>query len=69
MENNVYAITHVVGSSKESIQDAVRIAVKTASKTLRNLEWFEVSEVRGHIANNEVAHFQVVVKLGFRYDT
>lgn len=65
---NVYAITHIVGSSKDSIQDAVRSAVKTASKTLRNLEWFEVSEVRGHISNGEVAHFQVVVKLGFRYD-
>lgn len=65
---NVYAITHVVGSSEDSVEDAVRSAVKAASKTLRNLEWFEVSEVRGHIQDGEVAHFQVVVKLGFRYD-
>ncbi len=66
--DNVYAITHVVGSSDDSIQDAVRTAVRAAAKTLRNLEWFEVSEIRGHIVDGDVAHFQVTVKVGFRYD-
>lgn len=64
---NVYAITHLVGSSPDSIQDAVRTAIRTASGTLRNLEWFEVSEIRGHIVDGDVAHFQVEVKVGFRY--
>lgn len=65
--DHVYAITHVVGSSTSSVDDAIRTAVMTAAKTLKNLEWFEVSEIRGHISNGEAAHFQVSLKLGFRY--
>jgi hypothetical protein len=68
MSDHVYSVTEVYGSSAESLDGAIRNAVGTASKSLRNLEWFEVSEIRGHIADGAVAHFQVGVKLGFRYD-
>lgn len=66
--DHVYAITHVVGSSASSIEDAVKTAIRAASKSLRNLEWFEITEVRGHIANDDVGHYQVVLKVGFRYE-
>ncbi|MEQ9665806.1 MAG: dodecin family protein [Phycisphaerales bacterium] len=68
MTDNVYAMTEVYGSSRDSLEDAVRNAVRTASRTLRNTEWFEVTQIRGHIADGDVAHFQVGVKLGFRYE-
>lgn len=68
MSDHVYGTTEVVGSSATSIDDAIRNAVNTAGRTLRNLHWLEVKEVRGHIENNELAHYQVVVKLGFRYE-
>lgn len=68
MSDHVYSVTEVYGSSADSLDGAIRNAVSTASKSLRNLEWFEVSEIRGHIADGAVAHFQVGVKLGFRYD-
>lgn len=67
--DNVYRITEVVGSSTESQDDAIRRAVETASKTVRNLDWFEVGETRGHIENGKIAHYQVVVRIGFRVDT
>lgn len=67
MSDNVYSVTEVYGSSGNSVDDAIHNAVTTAGKTLKNLEWFEVSEIRGHIENDQVAHFQVGVKLGFRY--
>ena len=66
--DHVYAITHIVGSSQSSIEDAVRNAIRRASETLRNLEWYEVAEIRGNIAGGDVGHFQVTVKLGFRYE-
>lgn len=68
MSDNVYAITQIVGSSASSIEDAIKNAVSTASASLRNLEWFEVSEIRGHIVDGQVGHFQVGLKLGFRYE-
>lgn len=68
MSDNVYSATEIYGSSSESLEDAIRNAVETAGQTLRNLEWFEVSEIRGHVQNGQVAHFQVGVKLGFRYE-
>lgn len=65
--DRVYPVTEIYGSSTDSIDDAIRNAVATASETIRNLEWFEVTEIRGHIGDNgNVAHFQVGVKLGFR---
>ncbi|MEX2454110.1 MAG: dodecin [Rhodospirillaceae bacterium] len=69
MSENVYAVTEVVGSSTESAEAAIRNAVATAAEKLRNLEWFEVIETRGHIDGGKVAHFQVAVKIGFRYET
>ncbi|MDR6294127.1 MULTISPECIES: dodecin [Inquilinus] len=65
---NVYAITELAGSSELGLEDAIQGAIATASKTLRNLDWFEVKEMRGHIKDGKVAHYQVVVRLGFRYD-
>jgi flavin-binding protein dodecin len=68
-DGKVYRVTEVVGTSTESVQQAVRNAVKRASGTLRNLDWFEVGEVRGTIGDNgEVGEFQVAVKIGFRLD-
>lgn len=68
MSDNVYSVSEIVGTSKESIDDAIRQAVERASKTLRNLDWFEVSTVRGHIDNESVCHFQVTMKVGFRLE-
>ena len=68
MSDHVYAVTEVYGSSPESLDGAIRNAVDTASKSLRNLEWFEVTQIRGHIADGKVGHYQVGVKLGFRYE-
>ncbi len=69
MSDNVYAVTELVGTSTKSIEDAVNGAIATASKTLRNLDWFELSDVRGHIENGAVKHYQVAVKIGFRYES
>ena len=68
MSDNVYVISQIIGSSSKSIEEAIANAVSTASASLRNLEWFEVSEIRGHIVDGKVGHFQVGLKLGFRYD-
>ncbi len=68
MADHVYKSIEVTGSSSTSVDDAVRGAVAKAAETVRNLEWFEVGEVRGHIADGAVAHFQVTVKIGFRLE-
>jgi flavin-binding protein dodecin len=68
MADNMYSVSEIVGPSKESVDDAIRRAVERASKTLRNLNWFEVSEIRGHIDNEQVCHFQVTMKVGFRLE-
>ena len=65
MSEHVYKITELTGSSPKSIEDAVTQAVSRASKTLRNLRWFEVSETRGQIENGKVAHWQVTIRIGF----
>lgn len=66
--DHVYKKIDLVGSSKESIEDAVRQAVARASKTMRNLDWFEVKEIRGWIDEGQVQHFQVSLQVGFRLD-
>jgi hypothetical protein len=66
--DNVYSISEIVGSSEESVDDAIRRAVERASKTLRNLDWFTVSEIRGHIDHEQVCHYQVTMKVGFRLE-
>ena len=65
MDDHVYKIVELVGSSETSIEDAIQTAVRRASTTLRNLRWFEVIQTRGHIENGEVRHYQVVLKAGF----
>ena len=66
--DHVYKKLELVGSSRESIEDAVRQAIGRASKTVRRLDWFEVKEVRGWIQDGEVQHFQVDLQVGFRLD-
>jgi len=68
MSDKVYAISKVVGTSKKSIEDAIENAISTASKSINNLDWFEVKETRGFIDNNKVAYYQVSLELGFRYE-
>lgn len=67
--DHVYPVTEMYGSSTESIDDAIRQAVAAAHNTLRNLEWFEVTEIRGHVEpDGSVGHFQVGIKIGFRLE-
>ena len=68
MSDHTYRVTEIVGSSPESLQQAIRNGVTRASQTLRNLEWFEVTEIRGHIEDGTVAQFQVGLKVGFRLE-
>jgi hypothetical protein len=64
-DHHVYKIVELVGSSPDSIEDAIKSAIARAHQTLRNLRWFEVVETRGHIENGEVHHYQVTLKVGF----
>lgn len=68
MEDHVYRIIEVAGSSETSIDDAIRNAVARASRTLHHLRWFEVLQTRGHVENDKVRHYQVVLKIGFTLD-
>jgi len=68
MTGNVHSITELVGTSTQSIDEAIRNAIKTAHKSLRNLEWFEVVDMRGMIDAGNVKQYQVVLKLGFKYE-
>ena len=67
MSDSVYSVSEIVGSSAESIDDAIKGAIARASKTLHNLDWFEVSDIRGRIEDGR-CHFQVKLKVGFRLD-
>jgi len=68
MTNHVYRVIDVVGSSPESIDDAVRGAIARVATTTRNLDWFEVTEIRGHLEDGKVGHFQVGLKVGFQIE-
>ncbi len=68
MSEHVYKKVEIVGSSATGTDDAIRNAIERASKTLRNINWFEVVETRGHVQDGQVAHWQVTVKVGFRLD-
>ena len=68
MSNRTYRVTEVVGTSQEGIDDAIRNAVARASRTVRHLDWFEVTQVRGQVVDDHVEHFQVGLKLGFRLE-
>ena len=69
MSDHIYKKIELVGSSPNGIEDAVNNAITRAGKTIRNMRWFEVAEVRGHLENNKVADWQVTVKVGFTLDT
>ena len=68
MSDHTYRVTEIVGSSPDGIDQAIRNGVERAATTLRNLDWFEVLQVRGHIEDGRVGHFQVSLKVGFRLE-
>ncbi len=68
MADNIYSVSEIVGTSTVGIDDAIKGAIARASKTLHNLDWFEVTSVRGHIEDDRLSHFQVTLKVGFRLD-
>ncbi|QCX80546.1 hypothetical protein C9F11_34815 [Streptomyces sp. YIM 121038] len=68
MSEHTYRVTEIVGTSHEGIDQAIRNGVSRASRTLRGLDWFEVTQVRGHIEDGEIRHYQVGLKLGFRLE-
>ena len=68
MSDHIYRVTEIVGSSPDGVDQAIRNAITRASQTLRNLDWFEVTEIRGHLQDGQVAHIQVSLKVGFRLD-
>jgi hypothetical protein len=65
MDDHIYKIIQLAGSSPDSIENAIQNAISRASQTLHDLRWFEVLETRGQIEEGQVVHFQVVVKVGF----
>ncbi|HET7474487.1 MAG TPA: dodecin [Dermatophilaceae bacterium] len=68
MSDHVYRVTEIVGSSGSGLDHAISNGIERAARTLRNLDWFEVVGVRGHIVGSGVAHYQVTMKVGFRLD-
>ncbi|MFF8785923.1 dodecin [Streptomyces sp. NPDC015125] len=68
MTDRTYRVTEIVGTSQQSVDAAIENGIKRASETLRNLDWFEISQVRGHIVDGEIDHYQVGLKVGFRLE-
>jgi dodecin len=68
MSDHVYRIIEIAGSSEKSVEDAIQNAVGRASRTLRQVGWFEVVQTRGHVEDGKVAHYQVTLKIGFTLD-
>ena len=68
MANHTYRVTEIVGSSPDSIDAAIRNGLTRAAETLRHLDWFEVTEIRGHLDGASIDHIQVGLKVGFRLD-
>ena len=68
MSEHVYRVTEIVGTSTSSLDDAIRNGIARANETLRHLDWFEVTQTRGHVLDGVVDHFQVTMKLGFRLE-
>ena len=69
MANHVYRVTEIVGTSPEGVDAAIRAGIERARQTLHGLDWFEVTEIRGHLVEGSIAHYQVGLKVGFRLDT
>ncbi|MFZ2012205.1 MAG: dodecin [Nocardioides sp.] len=68
MSNRTYRVTEIVGTSPDGIEEAIHNAVRRASTTLRHIDWFEMTQVRGQIKDGAVEHFQVGLKIGFRLE-
>jgi len=66
--DHIYRVTEIVGSSPESVQQAMRNGISRAAQTVRNVEWFEATEFRGHVVDGEIEAFQVTMKIGFRLE-
>ena len=68
LSDNAYRVIEVVGSAKSGTDEAIRNAIARASQTVNHLDWFEVTETRGHIEDGQIAHFQVTLKVGFKIE-
>jgi flavin-binding protein dodecin len=68
VSDHVYRLSEIVGSSSTSVDEAIRTAIRKASQTVRNIEWFQTEEIRGQVVDGDVAYFQVRLKIGFRVD-
>ena len=68
MSEHIYKVIELVGSSTSSSDDAIRNALARADATLKNLDWFQVVETRGHLVDGKIGHFQVTLKVGFRLE-
>lgn len=68
MSNHTYRVIEIVGTSPDGVDAAIRSGLDRASQTMRNLDWFEVQSVRGHLTDGAIAHYQVTLKVGFRLD-
>ena len=68
MSDHVYRLSEIVGSSSNSVDEAIRTAIAKAAETVRNIEWFQTEEIRGQVVDGGVAYFQVRLKVGFRVD-
>ena len=68
MNDHVYKLVEIVGSSTIGTDEAIRNAIESAGRTIRNMDWFETTEIRGHIADGKIVHYQVKLKIGFRIE-
>jgi flavin-binding protein dodecin len=68
MAEHTYRVTEIVGTSPASVDEAIRNGISRAAQTLRHLDWFETTEIRGHIVDGHIEHFQVTMKVGFRLE-
>jgi len=68
MANRTYRVTEIVGTSPEGVDAAIRNGLHRAAQTLRHMDWFEVTEVRGHLVDGAIDHVQVGMKVGFRLE-
>ncbi|NYI76986.1 dodecin [Nocardioides panzhihuensis] len=68
MSSHTYRVTEIVGTSEAGLDDAIRNGLSRASQTLRHLDWFEVTQIRGHVDEGDIQHFQVGLKVGFRME-
>ena len=68
MSDHVYRVIEIVGSSNNTIEDAINNALKRAGATVRHLDWFEVKEMRGQVSGDKVGYYQVTLKIGFRIE-